>query len=162
MFTVLWIDPWTTTIWYAIINKSSEINLIDFGILKTTPKIDLKYKLLEIWNDIKTIINKFNPNLIVVEKLFFQTNLKTGIAVAEARWVIVYEVIKSNINLLEYTPLQVKKAITGNWKANKLQLQNAIKMLFSLKTIPKPDDAADAIWLAYMWILNYRNLKNEI
>ena len=89
-----------------------------------------------------------------IEKLFFQTNLKTWIDVAQARWVIVYEVVKANIKLLEYTPLQVKKAITWNWKANKLQLQNAIKMLFSLDEIPKPDDAADAIWLAYMWALN--------
>ena len=66
----------------------------------------------------------------------------------------MYEVIKSKAIMLEYTPLQVKKAITWNGNATKLQLQNAIKMLFWLDGIPKPDDAADAIWLAYMWILN--------
>lgn len=158
MWVILWIDPWTTTIWYAIINKDNWFHLVDFWVFTTTPKIELKYKLLEIWKDIKTLIDQFKPDLIVVEKIFFSTNVKTWIDVAQARWVIVYETIKANINLLEYTPLQVKKAITWNGSANKLQLQNAIKMLFRLDSIPKPDDAADAIWLAYMWALNNRKL----
>jgi crossover junction endodeoxyribonuclease RuvC len=68
--------------------------------------------------------------------------------------VVIYEAMKNGIKIQEYTPLQVKKAITWNWKANKIQLQNAIKILFRLETIPKPDDAADAIWLAYIWALN--------
>jgi Holliday junction resolvasome RuvABC endonuclease subunit len=68
--------------------------------------------------------------------------------------VVIYEAMKNWAKIQEYTPLQVKKAITWNWKANKIQLQNAIKILFRLETIPKPDDAADAIWLAYMWALN--------
>ena len=155
MTTILWIDPWTTTTWFAIVNKNSnKFNIVDYWVLSTTPKIDLEIKLFELWNDIDALIKKYNPDLVVIEKLFFQTNLKTWIDVAQARWVMVYEVIKSRIKLLEYTPLQVKKAITWNGKANKLQLQNAIKMLFSLDEIPKPDDAADAIWLAYMWWLN--------
>ena len=152
---ILWIDPWTTTNGFAIISKkSNNFELINYGIFKTTPKIDLSIKLLEIWTDIKCIIKKYNPDIIVVEKLFFQSNLKTGIDVAWARWVILYEIIKANKRLLEYTPLQVKKAITWNGSANKLQLQKAIKMILWLKNIPKPDDAADAIWLAYMWALN--------
>lgn len=128
--------------------------MIDYWIFKTTPKIELKEKLLEIWKDIKQLIKVFNIDLIVIEKLYFQTNLKTWIDVAQARWVILYESSKNNKKILEYTPLQVKKAITWNWKANKVQLQNAIKILFQLESIPKPDDAADAIWLAYMWSLN--------
>ena len=154
MSIILWIDPWTTTTWFALINKENSISLLDYGVLSTTPKIDLSIKLLEIWNDIKSLIDKFNPDLVVVEKLFFTTNLKTWIDVSHARWVVLYEIMKSGIEILEYTPLQVKKAITWNWKANKLQLQNAIKMLFSMDSIPKPDDAADAIWLAYMGALN--------
>jgi len=152
---ILWIDPWTTTTWFAIIEKKKwRYNLLDYWVFKTTPKIDLSIKLLEIWNDTNELIKNFKPELVVIEKLFFQTNLKTWIDVAQARWVVMYESIKNNKKILEYTPLQVKKAITWNWKANKLQLQNAIKILFSLETIPKPDDAADAIWLAYMWALN--------
>lgn len=157
---ILWIDPWTTTIWFAVIKKIKwENNLLDYWVFTTTPKIDLQVKLLEIWNDFKEILKKYKPNIVVVEKIFFQTNLKTGIDVAQARWVILYESIKNNAKILEYTPLQVKKAITWNWKANKLQLQKTIQMFFQLETIPKPDDAADAIWLAYMWALNNNFLK---
>ncbi len=160
---ILWIDPWTTTTGFAVIKKeSNHFTLIDYWILSTTPNIELIYKILEIWTDIKTILKKFNPKIVVIEKLFFQTNLKTWIDVAQARWVILYEIIKKDIKILEYTPLQIKKAITWNGKANKLQLQNAIKMIFKLDTIPKPDDAADAIWLAYMWWLNYNALFSNI
>jgi len=155
---ILWIDPWTTTTGFALIKKeNNNFIILDYWVFKTTPKIDLVHKLLEIWTDISLIIEKYNPDIISVEKLFFQTNLKTWIDVAQARWVILYEAIKSGKKILEYTPLQVKKSITGNWNANKLQLQNAIKMIFRMDSIPKPDDAADAIWLAYMWALNAKN-----
>ncbi len=131
---IIWIDPGTTTVWYAILKKveSNNIEIMDYWVLSSTPKIDSSIKLREIWSDIKSILDKYSPKTVVVEKLFFQTNLKTWIAVAEARWVIIYEVINSWAKLEEYTPLQVKKAITWNWKANKLQLQNAIKLLFWL------------------------------
>lgn len=156
---ILWIDPWTTTTGFALIKRENNIfTLVDYWVLTTTPKIALSEKILEIWTDINTIINNFKPDIVSIEKLFFQTNLKTWIDVAQARWVIIYEIMKRNIQILEYTPLQVKKAITWNWKANKLQLQNAIKMIFRLDSIPKPDDAADAIWLAYMGWLNL-NIK---
>jgi len=156
MTIILWIDPWTTTIGYALINKisSSDFRLVDYWVFSTTPKIDLSIKLLEIWKDIKELIKIYNPDVISIEKLFFQTNLKTWIDVAQARWVIVYEAIKNDLKILEYTPLQVKKAITWNWQAKKIQLQRAIQMIMKLDEIPKPDDAADAIWLAYMWALN--------
>ena len=152
---ILWIDPWTTTTGFAVIQKEKwNFILIDYWVLSTTPKIDLNMKLLEIWNDINEIINKYNPNVISIEKLFWGTNIKTWIDVAQARWVILYESSKAKKRILEYTPLQVKKAITWNWKVNKAQLQNAIKLIFQLDSIPEPDDAADAIWLAYMWALN--------
>ena len=152
---ILWIDPGTTTIGYALIKKEkNKMELLDYWVILTTPKIELKYKILEIWKDMKNILIENKPDLVSIEKLFFQNNVKTAIDVAQARWVIMYESIKSNSKILEFTPLQVKKAVTWNWKANKLQLQKSIKILFWLSHIPKPDDAADAIWLAYMWALN--------
>lgn len=158
---ILWIDPWTTTIGFSLIEKNwSDIKLLDYWIFKTTPKIPLEDKILEIWTDIKVIIENYKPKLVVIEKLYFQSNVKTAIDVSQARWVIIYEAKKSNIKILEYTPLQVKKSITWNWKSNKIQLQNAIKMLFWMSDIPKPDDAADAIWLAYMWALNSNMINN--
>ena len=158
MSIILWIDPWTTTTWFAIIESSQDINLVDFGVISTTPKIADSLKLLEIWQDIWALLERYHPDLIVIEKLFFNSNITTGIQVAQARWVVMYEAAKKWTAVLEYTPLQVKKAITWNGRAGKTQLQNAIKMLMRLETIPKPDDAADAIWLAYMWYLNIGNI----
>jgi crossover junction endodeoxyribonuclease RuvC len=152
---ILWIDPGTTTTGFALMERNKgNFWLLDYWVLSTTPKIDLSIKLLEIWNDIKGLIGQFQPDIIVIEKLFFQTNLKTWIDVAQARGVIMYEAMRAGLKILEFTPLQVKKAITWNGQANKLQLQNAIKMILKLDSIPQPDDAADAIWLAYMWALN--------
>lgn len=151
---VIGIDPGTTTIWYAVVEKKwNEKILLDYWVIHTTPKIDLKDKIMEISNDLESLINKYMPKRVVIEKLFFTTNLKTGIDVAQVRWVILYKFASIGVEILEYTPLELKSAICGNGKANKLQLQNAIKIFFSLDQIPKPDDAADAIWLAYMWIL---------
>ena len=158
MSIILWIDPWTTTIGYAIIEKhsNSDYELIDFWVFTTTPKIDLSIKILEIWNDMKNLISNYKPDIMSIEKLFFQNNIKTAIDVAQARWVMMYEAMKHNLEILEYTPLQVKKAITSNGQAKKAQLQKAIQIIMKLDEIPKPDDAADAIGLAYMWALNTR------
>lgn len=151
---VIWIDPWTTTVWYAVVEKKANTKiLLDYWVIKTTPKIPIKDKIIEVSKDLDFLIKKYSPDRVVIEKLFFATNVKTAIDVAQIRWVILYKFAKKNIEILEYTPLELKKAICSNWKANKLQLQNAIKIFFSLNEIPKPDDAADAIWLAYMWIL---------
>lgn len=157
MSIILGIDPWTTTVWYAVVERNgNSFSLKDYWVIETMPKIPLSQKLIEIGMDIKDIISQYSPDVVSVEKLYFTTNTKTGIDVAHARWVILYEVEKSWLSLLEYTPLQVKKSITSNGQAEKKQLQNAIKMIFWLENIPKPDDAADAIGLAYMGALNTR------
>lgn len=152
---ILWIDPWTTTVGFALIQKeNNKYSLLDYWVFKTIPKIDVNLKILEIWKDIWEMISKYKPKILSIEKLYFQNNTKTAMDVSQSRGVVIYEAMKNGIKIQEYTPLQVKKAITWNWKANKIQLQNAIKILFRLETIPKPDDAADAIWLAYIWALN--------
>lgn len=151
---VIWIDPWTTTVWYAIVEKSwNTKNLLDFWVISTTPKIPFEDKILEIIDDLEDLIKKYSPEKAVIEKLYFSTNTKTAIDVAQARWAIVYKLKSHWIKLEHYTPLELKSAICWNWKANKLQLQKAIQIFFSLESLPKPDDAADAIWLAYMGIL---------
>lgn len=151
---VIGIDPWTTTVWYAVVEKKwNQKILLDYGIISTLPKISLKEKILEIARDLSFLIEKYSPNRVVIEKLFFTTNLKTGIDVAQVRGMVMYTFAVKNIEVLEYTPLELKSAICWNGKANKLQLQNAVKIFFWLSEIPKPDDAADAIGLAYMWIL---------
>jgi crossover junction endodeoxyribonuclease RuvC len=157
---ILGIDPWTTTTGFAFIKKEKHsYQLLDYGVLLTTPKIDIEYKILEIWTDIAELIKKFQPEQLIIEKLFFQNNIKTAIDVAQARWVVLYEAMRGNLDIYEYTPLQVKKAVTWHGKANKIQLQNAIKILFWMDEVPKPDDAADAIWLAYMGYLNSNSIQ---
>ena len=151
---VLGIDPWTTTVWYAIIEKEwHNFTLVDYWVIETAPKTPLEEKLVEIWVDISWLIELHKPERVWVEKLFFNTNITTGIGVAHARWVIIHEIASRGIRLHEYTPLQIKKAITWSWAAKKAQLQKAIQMIFKLDSIPKPDDAADAIGIAYMTAL---------
>ena len=148
---ILGIDPGTTTVWYAIIEKIwQEYTLVDFWVIETAPKIPLETKLVEIGSDISWLLDLHKPERVWVEKLFFNTNITTWIAVAHARGVIIHEIARRGLILHEYTPLQIKKAITGSWAAKKAQLQKAIQMIFKLTEIPKPDDAADAIGIAYM------------
>lgn len=151
---ILGIDPGTTTIWYAVIEKNGyDFLLLDFWVIETTPKISIDQKLIEISQDLSELIEKYSPERAWVEKLFFNTNITTGISVAHARWVIIHELVRRWIILHEYTPLQVKKAITGNGAAKKVQLQKAIQLIFWLAKLPTPDDAADAIGIAYMCAL---------
>lgn len=148
---ILGIDPGTTTIWYAVIEKDwHDFHLLDYWVIETRPKIPLEQKLVEIGEDISGLIEQYSPEKVWVEKLFFNTNITTGIAVAHARWVIVHEIVKRWVLFYEYTPLQIKRAITSNGQAKKQQLQKAIQMIFWLSEPPKPDDAADAIGIAYM------------
>jgi len=126
---ILWIDPWTTTVWFAIIDKKGQkYDIIDFWIFSTTPKIDISIKLLEIGNDIVDIIENYKPDILSIEKLYFQNNITTWIDVSQARGVVMYEAMKHNLQIQEYTPLQVKKAITWNGKSfkryNKSNLQS--------------------------------------
>lgn len=155
MSIILGIDPGTTTVWFAILalewNKRSILN---YWVISTKPKEKLEYKLLDILNDLEEILSIHKPDIIAIEKLFFTNNLKTWIDVAHARWAMIYLFAKKWYKFLEYTPLQVKKWICGSWSASKIQVQNALKIILKLSQIPKPDDAADALALAYIASLN--------
>lgn len=148
---ILGIDPGTTTVWFALGTKEDrKFQILDYGVIETTPKLELSKKLLEIGVDIRQLIETHKPERLAIEKLFFNTNITTGIAVSHARWVILYECMRAGLDIYEYTPLQIKKAISWNGQAKKPQVQKALVMLLWLSEIPKPDDAADAIALAYM------------
>lgn len=151
MSIILGIDPWTTTTWFAILAKNKwEVEILDYWIIETVVKADLSSKLSDIWEDIGWLIKKYKPEICWVEKLFFLKNLKTWIDVAHARWVILYELVKNWIKFVEFTPLQVKQGICWNWHAQKKQVQNALKNILKLDEIPRPDDAADALAIAYL------------
>jgi len=155
MALILGIDPGTTTVGFAVISIENNIRtIVTYGVIHTTPKVPQSQKLLEIATDLDNIITSYHITHGAVEKLFFSTNLKTGIDVAQGRWVILLSLEKRNVPFLEYTPLQVKKALCGNGKATKWQIGRAVQLLFRLDDIPTPDDAADALWIAYLASLN--------
>lgn len=154
---ILGIDPWTTTIWFALLEKTEKKHtLLEYGVIETTPRQEMSLKLIDMARDLESLITTYQPAIAGIEKLFFLNNLKTGIDVAQARGVILHTLATNGVIIKEYTPLQVKQGITWNGNAKKRQIQNTIKILFNMEEIPKPDDAADAIAIAYLTSLTIR------
>ncbi|MDD2891920.1 MAG: crossover junction endodeoxyribonuclease RuvC [Candidatus Gracilibacteria bacterium] len=159
MSIILGIDPGTTTVGFAVIEKSGRnVSILNYGVITTPPKISIALKLQDITKDLEDLINTYHPTVCGIEKLFFFNNQKTGIDVAQARGAILLTLQKKGIQIYEFTPLQVKRGISGNGSAKKEQVQNALKIIFKLETIPKPDDAADAIAIAYLASLQKNRL----
>lgn len=146
---ILGIDPGYATVGFGVIkSEGSKNTAIDYGII-TTPKNDAFPKRLKhIADCIKQLINEHKPDAISIEEIFFQNNRKTAIFVAEARGAIIVSCMDCNKMLYEYTPLQIKQAVTGYGRADKNQVQQMVKALLGLQQIPKPDDASDALAVA--------------
>lgn len=146
---ILGIDPGIADTGYGVIKcEGNKLACLDYGTIKTSSKLDLADRL-EILNcELDKIIKKYNPSLVSVEQLFFCKNVKTALVVGHARGVILLTAKQNKIKLCEFTPLQVKQAVSTYGKADKLQVQKMVKMLLNLKEIPKPDDAADALAVA--------------
>ncbi len=146
---ILGIDPGYATIGYGIVEYDNfHFKTIAYGAVKTTPDKAFCDRICDIYDDINTIINKYRPDCVSIEKLYFNTNTTTAIDVAQARGVILLAVRKTGIEIYEYTPLQVKQSITGYGRAQKHQMMEMVKNLLQLKSIPRPDDTADALALA--------------
>ncbi|KAF2956764.1 crossover junction endodeoxyribonuclease RuvC [Marinitoga sp. 38H-ov] len=155
---ILGIDPGYGRIGYGIIDKTgNNFKLIDFGVIETDKKADLNSRLVEIYDKMNELISNYTPDESAVESLFFFKNVKTAIEVGEARGVILLSLQKANIPIFEYTPYQVKQSITGYGRAEKGQIQRMLKVVFNLKKNPTPDDAADALAIAFCHG-NYRKI----
>ena len=143
-------DPGLATLGYGVIKKElkKKPEMVDYGIISTPKDMNLPDRLTLIEKGVKQIIEKFKPNEIAIEELFFAKNVKTGIAVAHARGVLLLTATKECCKIFEYTPLQIKQALTGYGRADKPQMQKMVKTLLGLKAIPRPDDAADALAVA--------------
>ncbi len=149
MSMLLGIDPGTATSGYGLISDdSNEIKLIDYGVITTQPNLPMEKRLLLIHNRILELIDLYQPESCAIEKLFFQRNVTTAIQVGQARGVILLALAERNVNYAEYTPLEVKQAVTGYGVANKKQVQIMVQALLNLEKIPTPDDAADALAIA--------------
>ena len=147
---ILGIDPGYAIVGYGVIEKDNrgKCRVVDYGAINTPKEEDFPVRLAMIQDGMKCLIHKFKPDAIAVEELFFNQNITTGIAVAEARGVILCTAIQEVPKVFEFTPMQIKLSITGNGKADKKAVQFMTKALLGLKSIPKPDDAADALAVA--------------
>lgn len=155
---ILGIDPGTASTGYGVIEQDRQavkktFKCLEFGVIKTLPTTLKEYRLKELHLSLKKIITKYNPEILVIEKIFFFRNLKTAIPVSQASGVILFTAAAKKIPIFEFTPLQVKLAITGfGWSEKKI-IQAKMKNVLKLKEIPKPDDAADALAIAIAYCL---------
>jgi len=147
--TILGIDPGIADTGYGIIEKKSgKFIFVECGTIKTSSKQELPQRLENLYKDLTTIIKKYKPKQIGVEELFFAKNAKTAITVSHARGVILLVAKQAKAEIREFTPLQIKQALTGYGRAEKNQIQQMVKTILNLDKIPKPDDAADALAIA--------------
>jgi crossover junction endodeoxyribonuclease RuvC len=160
---VIGIDPGTATTGYGIVeeNDRNEIRAVVYGVITTGAKIPAEQRLLEINNKVNEIILLHRPECGAVEKLFFQKNVTTAIAVGQARGVILLSLAQAGLAVHEYTPNEVKLSVTGYGAADKKQVQEMVKTILRLKEIPKPDDAADALAIAicHLHSVGYQKLQ---
>jgi len=147
---VLGIDPGLATLGYGVIEKDARGNCraLACGVVTTPKDESMPVRLAMLEEGVQKVIAKYNPDEIAMEELFFSKNITTGIAVAHARGVALLTCVKHCGKLYEYTPMQIKQAITGYGNADKKQMQTVVASLLKLKSVPKPDDAADALGVA--------------
>lgn len=147
---ILGIDPGLATMGFGVIEKDRGGNCraIDYGVIQTPKEEILPVRLAMIEEGVNKIFERYSPEQVAFEELFFAKNITTGIAVAEARGVALLASVKQCGSLFEYTPMQIKQALTGYGKADKKQMQQVVASILRLKNIPRPDDAADALAVA--------------
>ena len=146
---ILGIDPGFATVGWAVIDSDrGRLQPVAYGAITTPAHTNFESRLLMIKRDLETVIDKYSPTEMAIEELFFNTNITTGIAVAEARGVILCTAYEKGLRISEYTPLQVKQAVVGYGKAEKRQVIAMVTSILKLKSAPKPDDTADAVAIA--------------
>ena len=146
---ILGIDPGYAIVGFGVEDYSGmNFAPVEYGAILTEAHTDFSQRLKCIADDMDYILEKFEPDCLSIEKLFFTNNQKTAIDVAQARGVIVLSAVRHGISIYEYTPLQVKQAVVGYGKAEKKQVMDMTRRILKLEQIPKPDDAADALALA--------------
>ncbi|MDE7108057.1 MAG: crossover junction endodeoxyribonuclease RuvC [Clostridiales bacterium] len=160
---ILGIDPGYAIVGYGIIESEfGKLRPLDYGAVETPAKLSTVERLKMIESQITELVTEVKPDEIAIEELFFNTNITTGIKVAQARGVILLSCAKICDKLFEYTPLQIKSTVTGNGTAAKTQVQFMVRQLLRLKETPKPDDAADALAAAICHALSAQGVKRGL
>lgn len=143
---ILGIDPGTGILGFGVIDvQGRAVQLVDAGVIRTPVKEDDAVRLLTIYEELTDIIVTSKPTVMSVEKLFFARNVTTAMTVSQARGVVLLCGMQAGMTIFEYTPMQIKQAVTGYGKADKKQMQEMIRVLLKLQEVPKPDDCADAL-----------------
>ncbi len=146
---ILGVDPGIALAGFGIVETGKNgLKAGKYGHVSTESGIPIPDRLKILYDDMSTIINGYQPDVVAVEELFFNQNVKTAIVVSQARGVIILAAVNAGLEVAEYTPLQVKQAVTGYGRASKQQVQEMVTRLLALKEIPKPDDTADALAVA--------------
>lgn len=143
------VDPGLAIVGYGIIEYSgNRYRAIDYGCIKTEAKTPFTERLKIIYDELSSIIDRYDPDDLAIEELFFNKNAKTALKVGQARGVEILSAVNKGVDVYEYTPLQIKQAVAGYGRADKKQVQEMVKLLLNLQKIPSPDDVADALAVA--------------
>lgn len=146
---ILGIDPGYAIVGWGVIDyTANRFKVLDYGAVLTTAGTPFNERLEAVYDGVNEIINRYRPQAMAIEKLFYNTNAKTVIDVAQARGVINLAAVKNGVEIFEYTPLQVKQSVVGYGRAEKKQVQEMTRVILKLEKIPKPDDTADALAMA--------------
>ena len=146
---IIGIDPGIAILGYGVLDyEGNKFKVIDYNAIITTNKYKMPERLEIIYDSLGKVFDKYRPDAVAYEELFFNQNAKTAITVGQARGASVLCAQKKKLNIFEYTPLQVKQAVVGYGRAEKKQIQQMVKIILNLKEIPKPDDVADALAIA--------------
>lgn len=156
---ILGIDPGTAVTGYGVVESvNNSFKLVQYGTIKTSAKEKLPLRLHQIFTGIKDVIQQFKPDAVSIENIFYSENVKTALILGHTRGVLIAASVDEGLEVSEYSPREVKRAVVGNGNASKEQVQYMIKMLLGLKEIPKPNDAADGCAIA---ICHMNQLKNK-
>lgn len=159
---ILGIDPGFAIVGVGVIEYTgNKFKVIDYFAITTKAHTSIEERLKIIYDSMNETIEKYKPDFMAVEELFFNNNAKTAIAVGQARGVILLSAVNAKVPFFEYTPLQVKQAVVGYGRAEKTQVQQMVKAILNLRAVPKPDDVADALAIAVCHAHSYKmvNLK---
>jgi len=146
---ILGLDPGTATTGFGVINfEGSELQLLDYGCITTPKTLRLPERLHQITTDLEEIVNTWKPNVIGIEEIFFSKNVKTAMSVAHSRGALMQKLSSQGYQIYEYKPQQIKEAVCGYGKAEKIQVQKMVQLILKMDQLPRPDDAADALAVA--------------
>lgn len=146
---VLGLDPGIARMGYGVIEaEGNHLKILTYGCVETPARTNVAQRLQTLYHELAAIIDEYKPDVMAVEELFFNRNTTTAFVVGQARGIALLAAVEAGVAITEYTPIQVKQAVTGYGRAEKRQIQEMVRLLLNLSEIPKPDDAADALAIA--------------